>query len=175
MLVSDVSGVLQHTPDALGALLRSAPAGSLIFREAPDAWHPIEVLCHLADGEITDWVPRVRLILGDNPDRRFVPFDRAGGFARYAAWTAAAVLEEFRRLRGENLQYLSGLALSESTLDKTGVHPEFGNVTLRQLLACWATHDMAHVVQIARILERYFGREVGPWRAYFSQLRDTPA
>jgi len=44
-------------------------------------------------------------------------------------------------------------------------------VTLEQLLACWATHDMAHVSQISRVLTRAFGRDVGPWRKYFSLLQ----
>ena len=51
-------------------------------------------------------------------------------------------------------------------------HPEFGTVTLEQLLATWAVHDMAHVAQISRILTRAFGRYVGPWTRYFSLLKD---
>lgn len=44
-------------------------------------------------------------------------------------------------------------------------------MTLQQLLACWATHDMAHVAQISRLLTRSFGRHVGPWKKYVSLLR----
>ena len=55
------------------------------------------------------------------------------------------------------------------------MHPEFGDVSLEELLATWVTHDHAHVVQIARVLEKDFGRWAGPWRAYFSALRGEVA
>ena len=75
-------------------------------------------------------------------------------------------------LRAENLGVLRGLSLSEADLDKTGVHPEFGTVTLRQLLATWTTHDLGHLVQVARTMARQYRDEAGPWRAYLSVIRD---
>jgi hypothetical protein len=57
-------------------------------------------------------------------------------------------------------------------LGRTAIHPELGTVTLAQLLACWVTHDHAHIAQIARVLTRGYGAFVGPWRRYFSLLRD---
>src|SRR5262249_43430819 len=99
-------------------------------------------------------------------------FDRDGGFVRYRGWTAAALLDEFARLRAANLTELAGLTLTPEALRREGVHPEFGPVTLQQLLATWATHDLAHVAQIARVLVRHRGPDVGPWAKYFSLLRE---
>ena len=106
---------------------------------------------------------------------RFAPYDREGGFARYRGWTAEALVGEFGQLRRANLEALARLDLTAPHLRLTGEHPEFGTVTMEQLLATWAAHDMAHVAQLSRILTRAFGRHVGPWTRYFSILKDWQA
>jgi hypothetical protein len=163
--------LLSHTPAALTALTAGLWDHALQFREEKSAWTIPEVIAHMADGELVDWMPRVEIVLSDRADRRFVPFKREGGFARYKDWTLAGVIEDFDRLRRRNVDKLLALKLRPESLERTGEHPELGTVTLEQLLACWVTHDCAHLAQISRILTRYFGRSVGPWTAYFSLLR----
>ena len=80
------------------------------------------------------------------------------------------MLNEFERLRTASLARLSSFAITEADLRRTAVHPDLGIVTLAQLLACWATHDLSHISQITRSLVRYHGPGVGPWRKYFSLL-----
>ncbi len=169
-MTSDVRHVLARTPSILRALIEGAAQSAVEFHEKPEAWSPKQVLCHLAEAEITDWMPRIEIILGTNEDRRFTPFDREGGFARYAGWDAAAVLNEFERLRNSNVTRLQQFNLTAAELVRTGIHPEFGTVTLSQLLACWATHDLAHINQITRSLVRHWGPSIGPWRKYYSLL-----
>lgn len=168
--VADVRGSLSQAPRVIEGLIAAAPRDVLEWREAPGAWTANEVLAHLADGEITDWFPRVEKILSGGG--RFAAYDREGGFVRYRGWTADALVGEFGRLRRANLDKLDRLGLSAAHLRLTGEHPEFGSVTLEQLLATWAAHDMAHVSQIARIFIRRFGLHVGPWTRYFSLLKD---
>jgi hypothetical protein len=163
---------LDDLPATLRPLLGGASDEALTFREAPDSWTAIEVLGHLADGEIHDWMPRVGLIMSDGGEKRFTPFDREHGLPRYSAGGLAAALDDVERLRRESLVALDALDIQERDLDREGLHPTFGAVTLRQLLACWVTHDHAHVAQIARVLTRYYGRHVGPWTAFFSLLKD---
>jgi uncharacterized damage-inducible protein DinB len=164
---------LAQAPRIVEALVAAAPGEALTWREGEGTWNIVEVLCHLADGEITDWMPRVERILGGGG--RFMPYDREGGFLRYRGWTAESLVGEFGQLRRANLDKLDRLRLSAPHLPLLGEHPEFGPVTLAQLLACWATHDMAHVSQIARLLTRSFGRDVGPWKKYFSLLQGDAA
>jgi uncharacterized damage-inducible protein DinB len=166
---TDVRAALAQGPRVVEGLVAAAPKEALTWREADGAWNVVEVLSHLADGEITDWMPRVERILSGGG--RFIPYDREGGFSRYRGWTAEALVGEFGQLRRANLDKLDTLQLSAPHLALQGEHPEFGPVTLEQLLACWATHDMAHVAQISRVLTRAFGRFVGPWRKYFSLLQ----
>jgi hypothetical protein len=169
----DVRQSLAQAPRIFEGLIAAAPTEALTWREAEGTWHAVEILSHLADGEITDWMPRLERILSDGG--RFMPFDREGGFVRYRGWTAEALVGEFGQLRRANLDKLDSFNLSEEHLRLTGIHPEFGQVTLEQLLACWATHDLAHIAQISRVLTRSFGRRVGPWRKYFSLLQEGHA
>ena len=55
---------------------------------------------------------------------------------------------------------------------RKGQHPELGEVTLGQLIATWATHDLDHLNQIVRTLARQYTGEVGPWRVYLGVLDD---
>jgi DinB superfamily len=169
---NDVRPVLSRTPSILRALLEESPAAAVDFHEKEGAWSPVQVLCHLAHGEVTDWMARVELILAPGDSNRFTPFDREGGFVRYAGWTASRLLDEFDKLRASNLARLDAFNITEADLRRTAVHPDLGTVTLGQLLACWATHDLAHIEQITRGLVRYLGPAVGPWRKYFSLLSD---
>ena len=46
----------------------------------------------------------------------------------------------------------------------------FGRVTLAQLLATWAVHDLGHLAQVSRVMAKQWREEVGPWRAYLPIL-----
>ena len=171
--IASIRQSLAQGPRIVEGLVAAAPKAALTWREGDGTWNVVEVLCHLADGEITDWMPRIERILSGGG--RFAPFDREAGFTRYRGWTADALVGEFGQLRRANLEKLDTLQLSAPHLRLLGEHPEFGPVTLGQLLACWATHDMAHVAQISRLLTRSFGQHVGPWKKYFSLLNGGSA
>jgi hypothetical protein len=168
--LSEIRQVLSATPAAVDALLRPLPSALLAATEGPGTWSPQQVLEHLAWGEVDDWMPRVRRVL-EQTGEPFTPFDREAGFVRYAGWSIGRLLDEFSRLRASSLTELDRLALGPDALRLQGRHPEFGTVTLEQLLATWVTHDFAHLTQISRVLARHYGESVGPWRKYFSVLR----
>ena len=75
-------------------------------------------------------------------------------------------------MRNESLSALAALGLTDADFDRRGRHPDFGVVTLRQLLATWVAHDVDHVMQISRVLARQYSDEVGPWRAYLRIIRE---
>jgi hypothetical protein len=155
--------ILERTPAVLDRLLRDLPDAWTSPNEGPGTWSAFDVLGHLIHGEKTDWIPRVRLILSDATDKRFEPFDRFAQFQNSIGKTLPQLLDEFASLRTENLNTLKSWNLQEFDLDKTGIHPEFGAVTLRQHLATWVTHDFTHIGQIARVMAKQYIDEVGPW------------
>jgi DinB superfamily len=162
--------ILERTPMALSGLLRGLPFDWTSPNEGPDTWSAFDIIGHLIHGEKTDWIPRAAIILSEQPGRCFEPFDRLAQFQNSLGKTIHQLLDEFEQLRSKNLQTLRSWNLSEADLDKTGIHPEFGEVTLRQHLATWVTHDLAHLAQTARVMAKQYKQEVGPWAAYLSVL-----
>ncbi|HEX7773391.1 MAG TPA: DinB family protein, partial [Pyrinomonadaceae bacterium] len=82
----------------------------------------------------------------------------------------AELLDTFARLRAENLRELQQLNLTAELLEKRGLHPELGVVTMKQLLATWVAHDLGHIRQVVRVMAKQYRDEVGPWKAYLSIL-----
>lgn len=158
--------ILARTPATLDALLRGLPDAWIAAHEGGETWSPYDVVGHLLHGERTDWMPRVRIILEHGERRAFDRFDRLAQFVESEGRTLPGLLDEFARMRQENLRELAALQLTDADLERRGRHPELGAVTLRHLLATWVAHDLDHVVQISRVLARQYSDDVGPWRAY---------
>ena len=163
--------VLERTPATLTAMLQDLPSEWIDATEGPDTWSPYDVVGHLIHGERTDWIPRARMILDQGHDRRFTPYDRYAQFRESQGKTLGTLLAEFTALRADNLRVLRDWRLGDAELQLTGEHPEFGDVTLRQLLACWVAHDLGHLVQVSRVMARQYRDEIGPWRAYLSVMQ----
>ncbi len=168
--LADTIGVLRRTPPVLRALLSDLPDAWLRSNEGPDTWSPFDVLGHLIDGEETDWIPRARIILARGPNPAFEPFDRFRHQRVNRETPVAALLERFAALRSENVSVLAGFRLTPRELALEGIHPEFGRVTLRELLATWVAHDLGHIGQTVRVMAKQYGEAVGPWRRYLPVL-----
>ncbi len=168
--LTDALEVLERTPATLRALLGGLPGAWTAANEGPDTFSAFDNVGHLIHGERTDWIPRARIILDQGPDRRFEPYDRFAQYGESQGKSVAELLDEFERLRAENLTTLRGWQLSERELALEGEHPALGTVTLRQLLSTWVAHDLGHVAQTARVLAKQYREAVGPWRAYLPVL-----
>lgn len=171
--VAAVTQILERTPATLRALLGGLPESWTAPNEGPDTFSAFDNVGHLVHGERTDWIPRARIILAQGPSRRFEPYDRFAQVHESAGKSMTQLLDEFTTLRAANLQELQGWALTDAQLALEGEHPAFGAVSLRQLLATWAVHDLSHLAQIARVMAKQYREEVGPWRQYLPLL-DRP-
>lgn len=168
--VNEAITILERTPLAFRALLGGLPDTWTMPNEGPDTFSAFDNVGHLIHGERTDWIPRARIILDQGADRRFAPYDRFAQVRESEGKSMDDLLDEFARLRVENLATLRGWNLSDAELALEGEHPELGAVTLRRLLATWVAHDLGHVAQTARVMARQYRDAVGPWRAYLPVL-----
>jgi len=166
--------VLRRSPATLRALLDGLGEPWVRGTEGPETFSPFDVVGHLIDGEETDWIPRARIILAKGPDLRFEPYDRFRHRTRNAGRTLSSLLAEFAQLRAANLELVHSWKLTAQELDLPGEHPSLGRVTLRQLLAGWVVHDLEHLAQIARVMAKQYGAEVGPWTPFLPVLSDHP-
>ncbi len=163
--------ILERTPSVLTSYLSGLSDEWIRQNEEENTWSPYDVLGHLIIGEKTDWMVRGRIILGDAEDKRFKPFDRFAQLREDQNRPVRDMLDEFNSLRTANLQELKAFNISEKDLILTGIHPEFGEVMLGQLLATWTVHDLNHISQISRVMAYQYKRAVGPWINYLGVLK----
>jgi DinB superfamily len=163
--------LLARTPAALDALLRDLPEAWTRGNEGENTWNAFDVVAHLIHGERTDWMPRARMILQSGETRTFDPFDRWGHVRESQGKQPGELLDEFDRLRRENLAELRASNLQPEDLERRGRHPVFGVITLGQLLATCAAHDLTHLHQISRVMAHQYRQAVGPWSEYLGVLK----
>jgi len=162
--------ILTRTPATLNALLRDLPEALTLSNEGGETFSPFDVVGHLIHGERTDWMVRAHRILEFGESRPFDPFDRHGQERENQGKSLPLLLDEFTRLRSENLADLRSLNLQKEDLAKRGRHPALGVVTLSELLATWAAHDLTHLHQISRVLANQYRDAVGPWSKYLGVM-----
>src|SRR5206468_4028832 len=133
-------------------------------------WAPYDVVGHLIHGEETDWIPRAEIILAQGENTRFVPFEMLAQFERSKGKSLDDLLTEFAYARNASIEKLVRMQLTPEQLKLTGIHPEFGEVTLEQHLATWVVHDLNHIRQIVKYMAAKYADSVGPWRSYLSIL-----
>ena len=168
--LQDTIALLGRTPAALDALLRGLPEAWTLRNEGEKTWSAFDIVGHLIHGERTDWMPRAKMILQFGESRAFEPFDRWAQERESQGKSLAQLLDEFARLRSANLNELRALNLKPEDLARRGRHPALGSVTLSQLLATWAGHDLTHLHQISRVMAFQYREAVGPWGAYLGVL-----
>lgn len=162
--------LLSRTPATLHALLKDLPEEWTLQNEGQDTWSAFDIVGHLIHGERTDWMPRAKMILQFGETRAFEPFDRLAQERESQGKSLAELLNEFTRARSESLSELRAWNLRPEDLERSGRHPAFGVVTLSQLLAAWAVHDLTHLHQISRVMAHQYREAVGPWSAYLGVL-----
>jgi hypothetical protein len=165
--------LLTRTPATLNALLRGLPEIWVRNNEGKDTWSAFDIVGHLICGDRTDWVPRVRTILEHGEARPFDPFDRFAQKRESEGKSLEQLLDDFAQVRSESLAALQALNLQSADMARRGKHPALGVVTLSELLATWAVHDLTHLHQLSRVMAYQYREAVGPWSAFLGVLKCT--
>jgi len=168
--LQETIALLSRTPASLNALLRDLPQSWTLGREGTNTWSPFDIVGHLIHGERTDWMPRARMILEKGETRAFDPFDRLAQERESQGKSLPQLLDEFAQLRSENLDVIRAMNLRPEDFSRRGRHPALGVVTLSELLATWAIHDLTHLHQLSRVMAYQYREAVGPWSAYLGVL-----
>jgi hypothetical protein len=169
--LEQTTALLARTPAALDAILRDLPEAWTLRNEGEKSWSAFDIVGHLIHGERTDWMPRVKMVLEFGESQTFLPFDRWGQLRASQGKSLDRLLDEFARLRAENLDQLRRLNLRREDFERRGRHPALGVVSLSELLATWAIHDLTHLHQLSRVLAHQYRDAVGPWSAYLGVLQ----
>jgi uncharacterized damage-inducible protein DinB len=174
MELTQAESLLARTPLVVEALLADLPPELVHRDDGPGTWSAYAVVGHLLHGDLTNWLPRARSIVEHGVGQPFAPFDRVAMLG-WEHEPIAELLARFQATRSASLDALAAMDLGAADLDRRGLHPEFGEVTLVQLLATWVAHDLTHIGQVSEVLARHYRDEVGPWRVLLPALERVVA
>jgi hypothetical protein len=152
--------VLARTPAALDALLRGSPAAWTRAHEGAGSWCPLEVVSHLIHADRLNWLPRIRHVLRYGESQPLLAFDQFGFGEAAAGRSPEQQLDEFASVRAQSLAELA----------RRGGHPVLGCVTVAELLATWAVHDLTHLRQVSRTMAHQYREAVGPFSQFLGVL-----
>jgi len=162
--------ILERTPAVLKTLLSGLSDEWIVNNEGPETFSPYDVIGHLIHGEKTDWTERAKMILEFGASKTFVPWDRFAQYEESKGKSLNQLLDDFDAIRKQNMVWFKSLELTESDLDKKGMHPRLGEVTLKNLLSTWVVHDLTHIAQVTRVMAKQYKEEMGPWPEFFRIL-----
>ena len=150
--------MLNATPGILRSLTAGLTYQQLTRKPEPDRFSIAEVFGHLADAELRTYTPRIRaLCAGGNP--AFPAYTPPDSFER----EPDAALSEFETLRDENVAFLANVP-AEALLN-TGLHSRLGPMTLDNVLAEIAYHDLGHIKQVCELVRwLQFYPRMGPFQ-----------
>lgn len=164
--------ILGRTPAIVETMLKDLNDEWTMTNEGGNSWSAFDIVGHYIHGEKTDWIPRMQIILSEDNDKQFTPFDRFAQVDESKGKSLNHLIDEFKTLRSKNIRQLELIEFTDELLNKTGIHPTFGTVTLKQLLSAWVVHDLTHIYQVSRVIAKQYKTEVGPWREFLGVLDD---
>lgn len=149
----DPMRVLAGTPGRLVRLIEGQRRRALARRPAPGKWSTIEIVAHLADAELAfGW--RIRSMLA-SPGVPLAWWDEHLWSQKcvYARVPVRDSVATFGALRSSNLGLLRRVPQSVHAA-AYGVHDRRGRQSVREFVVMEAAHDLNHLSQIRRLLQR---------------------
>jgi uncharacterized damage-inducible protein DinB len=165
MELHDLLAPLAAAPAQLVELL-SLPGSWLSRSRGVGHWSAAQTAAHMAAVEEDGWLPRIEHILSV-ADRRPLPAVDPNAFMeRFPGFEPDLIADVFCTSRQRNLAALAEIGLERADVERAGLHPRFGRVTLGQLLSAWVAHDFNHLVQMHEALAARLRPGVGPWNEF---------
>jgi hypothetical protein len=169
--LNQTMALIARTPVVFDSLLRGLPDVWTLRNEGEGTWSPADIVGHLIYADQADWLPRTRIIMEHGDAVPFPPFDRAGHVPAIRGKSIPQLLDEFVAVRSSALSELRALNLGPSDLERRGRHPVLGAVTLSELLATWAAHDLNHMHQVSRVMADQYRAAVGPFQKFLGVMQ----
>ena len=142
--------ILAATPRRLEKLLSSVGPREAVARPMRGKWSIKEIVSHLADTELV-YGYRYRRTVAE-PGGRLGDFDQEVWAKEllYRKQPLDTIEESFSALRKQNLVLLK--LVPKGVWSQQASHPEYGTISLREMVTHLATHDRTHLAQIQRLI-----------------------
>jgi len=167
-----VAALLAATAAHLRHELKALGEDGASFHPAEGEWCAKSVVGHMLEADRRGFSGRIRAILAeDRPE--LVPWNQEAVAAdrHDCDQPLSVVLGEFEGVRKEGLALVA--TLTEQDLDRVGLHPHVGELSIRDVLHEWPFHDREHLRQILENTRALLWPEMGNARR-FSEIDAAP-
>ena len=142
--------MISRLPQQVEELVSALSPEELTARPLADEWTVAQNVHHLVDSHINSYVRCKLMATEENPTLK--PYDE-GAWSRLADGSSAELTDSLTLLKALHARWVHFWeSLPEEAWQRTGWHPESGEVTLAKQLDLYAAHGEAHLEQIRRTL-----------------------
>jgi DinB superfamily len=164
---NEAAEVLRRTPAVLRELILALPERAVNYHPGPGKWCIKEVVGHLAEEDKRDFVGRIEMMLRQTEPRlKLNDQDQVAQQRQDCNRNIAELLDEFGAVRNASVRFVE--QLSAQDLERTGVHPRIGIISVRELLHEWLYHDLNHVKQVEGNAQRLLWNQLGNMQAFYA-------
>ena len=141
-------------------LLKDENENMVLWKQTPEKWCLLEIVCHLVDEECYDFRFRAKWC-HEHPNQIPPSIDPVGWVTKhdYIHQDYKVKLKQFLEEREHSVTWLQ--SLNDVNWDNTFQHPQLGTMSARLFMANWLAHDYLHIKQILRLKYDYLNHELG--------------
>jgi hypothetical protein len=157
--------VIRSTPIVLRALFAGLPA-EVVLAPNPEGWSLKDIVAHLNDAESIAFVERIsRLLTEERPAIQSIDPPARLAAGGYGARDLNELLDDLTRQRVEHAAWLESFGFVD--LARAGEHDTVGEIRVSDIAHQWAAHDMAHLRQMAHMIQGYLAPLMGNTRGFY--------
>ncbi|RPG29330.1 MAG: DinB family protein [Muricauda sp. TMED12] len=157
-------------PTLLESMVATLSEDDMDLNEGDGTMTIRDILIHLIYMEQTFWMMEIENILKRNGTLEPIPWKGLDHTTAMGNFNGKKLVRIFQENRTENLELLHGINIKKRHLNRLGIDPELGKITLKEVLSAWTAHDLSHVYQILRCLCYQFRLDVGPLKKHIKIL-----
>lgn len=161
---------LMVAPTLLESMMATLSEDDMDLNEGDGTWTIREILIHLIYMEQTFWMLEIDTILNRKEAMEPIPWNGPDHVTAIENFDGKKLVGIFKESRSENLKLLQGINIKKRHLNKLGIDPDLGKITLKEVLSAWTVHDFTHIYQILRCLCYQFRLDVGPLKKHLKIL-----
>ena len=160
MTPAEIADLLESSGQAFASTLQALPAEGATFHPAPGEWCVNEVVGHIVEAEQRGFAGRIKIIVGENePNLRTWDSAAVAKERKDCARQPSELKDELLAVRKESVRMVR--SLKPEQMERGGLHPEVGRLTVDELLHEWVHHDGNHLKQALSNVQAYVWLRMG--------------
>ena len=153
-----VTEQLRQNKTVFNNILKDCDEDMFLWKQSPEKWCLLEIVCHLYDEEREDFRFRVQWVL-EKPNTVPPPFNPVNWVSErnYISQNYNEKLSAFLEEREHSLMWLS--KLEDLNWENSFDHPKLGTLSAKYFLTNWLAHDYLHIRQILKLKFDYLNNQ----------------